>query len=208
MNVMNKDDLITYLPLEGWGFKKYGKLHAISVEDEYENKWGSAEEGTFEWLTGDDYNNDGGTGRTLNCFLEIAGCREDLYKLDGSNDGKVNIGNKYHTTVTGANERCEEVEKLLEEVKLLRFCNGYVTGSPVKYAEVNYCPAYLMQNLANMASSTGPVTGYDTRGKYAAAKASFIASSGFIMGGLIGGMTHPHVQPTYYLIAHNKVKPL
>lgn len=67
---------------------------------------------------------------------------------------------------------------------------------------------YLMQNLANMASGTGPLTGYDTNGIYATAKASFVASSGFIPGGFIGGMTHPHMQPTYYLIAHNNFEPL
>lgn len=208
MNVMNTDDLIAHLPLKGWGFKKYGKMYTISVEDSYENKLGTAEEGTFEWLLGYDYNNDGGTSRTINSFLKIASSREDLYKIDTSSDGKVNIGNRYHTTQAGADTRCTEVKNLLENVKLLRFCKVYVTGGIIKYVEVNYSPAYLMQNLANMASGTGPLTGYDTNGVYATAKASFVASSGFIPGGFIGGMTHPHMQPTYYLIAYNNFEPL
>lgn len=208
MNVMNTDDMVPYLPLEGWGFKKYGKMYTISIEDSYENKFGAAEEGTFEWLVGYDYNNDSGTSRTINSILAIADNREDLYKIDTSSDGKVNIGNVFHTTQAGANKRCTEVKKLLEEVKLLRFCNVYVIGGLVKYVEVNYSPAYLMQNLANMASSTGPLTGYDTSGIYATAKASFVASSGFIPGGFVGGMTHPHMQPTYYLIAHNNFEPI
>ncbi|WP_455714713.1 cellulose binding domain-containing protein [Anaerosporobacter sp.] len=208
MNVMNTDDLIPYLPLEGWGFKKYGKMYTISVEDSYENKLGTAEEGTFEWLVGYDYNNDGGTSRTINSFLEIADNRVDLYEIDTSSDGKVNIGNLFHATQAGADNRLTEVKSLLKEVKLLRFCNVYVTGSAVKYVEVNYSPAYLMQNLANMASGTGPLTGYDTSGVYASAKASFVASSGFIPGGFVGGMTHPHMQPTYYLIAYNNFEAL
>lgn len=207
-NVMNTDDLIPHLPLEKWGFYKYGVTHAISVEDSYENKWGRAQSGTFEWLTGYDYNNDSGTSRTLAAFYAIANNRADLYVLDSSNDGKVNIENKYHITTNGAEKRCEEVKGILENVKLLRFCDVYVVSGVIKHVEVNYCPAYLMQNLANMASKTGPLTGYDTKGIYAKAKASFIASSGFIPGGFVGGMTHPHMQPTYYLIAHNKVKEL
>ncbi|MBE5878018.1 MAG: VWA domain-containing protein, partial [Lachnospiraceae bacterium] len=205
-NIMNTDDLIPYLPLEKWGFHKYGSMHELSVEDMYENKWFAAQEGTFEWLIGEDYNNDGGTSRTVDAFFNIASNREDLYVIDTSSDGKVNIGNKYHTTTSGANKRKTAVETELDSVKLLRFCNVYVTGSPIKHVEVNYCPAYLMQNLANMASKTGPLTGYDTKGKYATAKASFIASSGFIPGGLIGGMSHPHMPATYYLMVHNKLQ--
>jgi len=48
-----------------------------------------------------------------------------------------------------------------------------------------------------------PKLGYDARGKYADAKTSFIVSSGFGMNLVVGGMTDPHMQPTYYLIAHN-----
>lgn len=206
MNIMNTDDLIPYLPLEGWGFKKYGKMFKISVAGKYEDKCGSFDERTFEWLVGYDYNNDGGTSRTINSFLKIAENREELYKLDTSDDGKVNIDNKYYTgkdkdkMVSAEKER---VSGILDDAKLLRFCKLNIKGDSIKHVEVNYSPAYLMQNLANMASGKGPMTGYDTKGAYASAKASFIASSGFIPGGLIGGMTHPHQQPTYYLIAYN-----
>ena len=37
-------------------------------------------------------------------------------------------------------------------------------------------------------------------GKYNDAKLSFVASSGKVV---IGGMEHPHMQPTYYLIVRN-----
>lgn len=209
-NIRNTDDLITYLPLEAWDFEKYGITHEISVEDMYENEWWTAEKGTFEWLTGgDDYNNDGGTSRTVNSFAKIAKSREELYVIDTSGDGKVNIGNKYHITTKGAEERKIDVEEMLDEVKLFRFCDIYITGGAIKHVVVNYCPAYLMQNLANMASETGPMTGYDTAGKYADAKASFIASSGQIpVLERLGGMGHPHMPATYYLMVYNKLQPL
>lgn len=46
----------------------------------------------------------------------------------------------------------------------------------------------LMQSLSNMTTGTGPLLGHDVKGKYASAKASFVASSGKVV---IGGMTHP-----------------
>lgn len=206
-NIVNKDDIIPYLPLEKWGFYKYGTTKEISVADNYENKWGKAEEGTWEWLIGQDYDNDGGMQRTLKCFEAVADNREELYKLDTSDDGKVNIGNKYHTTKAGANKRLEELQKELDEYKLGKFCDLSVKkGALLYHVEVNYCPAYLMQNLANMACGFGPMLGYDVKGVYAKAKASFALSSGNIPITHLGGMTHPHMQPTYYLLARNNFK--
>lgn len=202
-NIVNKDDLIPFLPLSGWGFEKYGTTKTISVEDHYENKWGRRQAWTWEWLVGEDYNNDGGTQRTLDLFSKIASNRDEVYILDTSSDGKVNEGNKYHTTYNGANKRLNELEAIFENEKLLRFCNLEVVGGGFLnpyHVEVTYCPAYLMQMLANMSTSVGPKLGHDTKGKYADAKGSFVASSGKVV---VGGMTHPHEKITYYLIAYN-----
>lgn len=64
----------------------------------------------------------------------------------------------------------------------------------------------LMQSLSNMTTGTEPLLGHDIKGKYASAKASFVDSSGKVV--VIGGMTHPHMQPTYYLIARNNFSSL
>lgn len=84
-----------------------------------------------------------------------------------------------------------------------------ITKISITYADlsVNYCPAYLMQDLANLTTSKQlenyPTFGFDTRGKYADAKTSFIVSSCFGADFVVCGMVDPHMQPTYYLIAHN-----
>lgn len=198
-NITNSDDLIPALPLEAWGFKKYGKILSISVADYYNN---GTTAGNFKWLTGDSYNDNGGIASALNAFSAIAANRDQLYVLDYSTDGQVNIGNKYHTTMNGAEERLAALSTELDGYKLLRFCAlDIVTQLGIKHVRVTYSPAYLMQNLANIASGTGPVLGYDTKGKYADAFRAFAIC-------YIGGMTHPHYQPTYYLIAYNDVKPL
>lgn len=200
-NIKNTDDIIPYLPIFEWGFTNYGVTKEISVEDNYENKWWGAQEGTWEWFIGVDYNNDGGTSRTLNSFSKIASSREDLYKLDTGSDGKVWENNLGHTTYSGAEAELIELKATLESEKLLKFCNVYIVDKGfLYYVEINYSPAYLMQTLCNMTTSTGPMLGHDVKGKYASAKASFVASSGKVV---VGGMTHPHMQPTYYIIAHN-----
>ena len=197
-NVTNADDLIPALPLEAWGFTKYGKIMTISVADNY----GGSATGSFKWLTGDSYNDNGGIDSALSAFASLAGNRAGLYVLDYSTDGQVNIGNKFHTTMSGAENRLAELSKELDGYKLLRFCAlDIVTQIGIKHVRVTYSPAYLMQNLANIASSTGPTLGYDTKGKYADAFRAFAIC-------YIGGMTHPHYQPTYYLIARNNFEPL
>lgn len=202
-NMVNSDDLIPYLPLPEWGFVKYGTTKTISVNDAYEDdNWFANATGTFEWLCGYDYNDNGGIKGALEAFAKLATCREDLYILDTSSDGIVNIGNQYHTTVEGAEKRKAALAEELESVKLYRFVQLDVRESVgIKRVDVTYSPAYLMQNLANMASSTGPLTGYDTKGKYYNAKSAFITC-------FINGMVHPHQQVTYYLMAYNNMEPI
>lgn len=202
-NVVNSDDLIPFLPMPEWGFKKYGVIYTLSVNDLYEDDdWFADKEGSFEWLTGYDYNDNGGIKGALDAFNKLATNRVELYVLDATTDGKCNIGNASHWSQSDAEKRKAELEAELGNVKLARFVSIGVRKSGLMWiAEVNYCPAYLMQNLANMASSTGPLTGYDVKGKYASAKSAFITC-------FINGMVHPHQQVTYYLMAHNKLEPL
>ncbi|MEE1504352.1 MAG: S-layer homology domain-containing protein [Acutalibacteraceae bacterium] len=209
-NVKNKDDLIPYLPISEWGFTNYGVTKSISIAEYYENKWFAAQEGTWEWFIGEDYNNDGGTSRTLNAFAKISTNRNDLYKLDTSDDGKVWENNAGHITYAGAEEELNQLKTTLQNEKLLKFCNVYIVGGGISYhVEINYSPAYLMQTLCNMTTKTGPKLGHDVKGKYASAKSSFVASSGKIpVLTVVGGMTHPHMQPTYYIIAHHNFKKL
>lgn len=207
-NIVNEDDIIPYLPLKKWGFRRYGTTRSISVEDKYEHKGPKifVKKGTWEWLMKKDYNNDGGTQRTIGKFEKIANKREALYVYDSSEDGKVNVDNAVYPSRRTVEKGKKGLENRFEKAKLARFCKHKIVKANMRYyIETTYCPAYLMQNLANMTSGTGPLTGYRTNGKYNQAKQSFILSSGEVV---VGGMTHPHMQPTYYLIAYNNFKSL
>lgn len=213
-NIMNSDDLIAHLPLYEWGFRKYGKLFMISVADNYEYKgffsdW-FAPENSFEKLCGFDYNNDGGTQRTLEAFGNVSENREGLYIFDETADGKVNLNNTIQFSYEDAVKEMNSQKERLDKFKLGRFCRlSVVSDIPgfTWHVETNYCPAYLLQNLVIMTTNEDlgefyPL-GFDVKGKYSSAKWSFVFSSGRIpLLNYIGGMDDPHMQPTYYLIVH------
>lgn len=208
-NVINKDDIIPYLPLSQWGFTNYGVTKAISVNEYYDYEpgfFGKEKEGAFKWFTGLSYNDDGGTQRTLDCFAALATCREDLYKLDTTSHGKMTytgvLGLKYNQKDGTA--KYYEIKEKLKKENLLQFCEIYLMKQGTKYyVEVNYSPAFFMQMLANMTTGVGDLLGYSLGTKYNDAKLSFVASSG---KAVVGGMEHPHMQPTYYLIVRNDFK--
>lgn len=210
-NIINKDDIIPYLPLSEWGFKNYGVTKSVSVNELYDYEpgfFGKDKEGAFKWFTGQSYNDDGGTQRTLACFAALATCREDLYKLDTTSHGKMTytglLGLKYNKT--DATAKYNEIVAKLKNEKLLQFCDVYIVKEGTKYyVEVNYSPAFFMQMLANMTTGVGDLLGYSLGTKYNDAKLSFVASSG---KAIVGGMEHPHMQPTYYLIVRNNFLPI
>ena len=206
-NILNTDDIITAMPVEAWGFSKYGESKAVCVEDYYENEIGAAEEGSWEWFMGGaDYDNDYNTQTTLNKITKIASNREDFYILGETDSEKVWEDDLGHTTQAGAEEEMANLTRLLEEEKLLKFCNMYIVKDWFVYhVEINYCPAYLLQTLANMTTDVGPLLGRDVAGVYADAKTAFVASSGKVV---IGGMTHPHMPPTYYIMSYHDLKPV
>ncbi len=222
-NVVNSDDLIPKLPLAAWGFKRYGTTKSISVADKYETYWYESLlsgniKGTFEWLTGYDYRNDTGVNRTVNAFAGIANNRNELYVFDKSSDGTLSYAK--HVVPGLAELDMLALKNIFNKGRLSKFCSIYTVGSWEKgvkifgwqtyyyawHAEKNICPAYLMQVLANLAGNEDVLANVLTgvNGKYAAAKGSFILSSGKVLW--FGGIEHPHMQPTYYLIAHNKFR--
>lgn len=213
-NIANTDDLVTYLPLSYWGFKKYGKMLEISVEDKLEDsKPFSDRVGSFEWLIGEDYNNDGGTQRTVGRFENVVSTRSGIYNYDYT-DG-VFEEKKFKSSIDADNYiadlkadqskyRLSRFAKFDKEFESGWFSDKYVVKKTI-------CPAYFMQDLANAAGGAygddliKTATGYIglAGNKYASAKRSFVASSG---KAVIGGMEHPHMQPTYYLIAQYGIK--
>ncbi len=114
-NIVNKDDLVPYLPLEKWGFKKYGKTYTISVKDNYEydykkNCTEKEREQTWEYLfQKDDYNSNGKQQDTVTEFGRVIPSREEIYKKPTQKDQTYVYKQEYDTE--------EQVRKAYENQK-------------------------------------------------------------------------------------------
>lgn len=216
-NIVNEDDLVPYLPLEVWGFKKYGKTLTINAKTyEDSNPIGDRVD-TFEFLFGKDYDSNSWLSTAVSSFEKMVGNREDIYVLDTkSGDGVVIDGSLVYFNDSHYNDFC----KMLDAGKLDRFCkvekNVDLWTWPGYNIKVTYCPAYAMQIIADLAiaenqyKTVDSLKGYemldwlsiDLKGKYSTARRDFVLASGKVpvIGGIPGGMECPHMPATYYMI--------
>ena len=210
-NIMNTDDLVAYLPLDSWGFYKYGQTLQMSIEQNYEdqNTFGD-EEHTFENVFGQDYNSNSYVNSAVEAFGKMTNGRSDFYILDTtSGDGRVMEG------AVNFGDTIDNLIKLLKTGKMYRFCEIEKVDLWVGYnIYVTNSPAYVAQNIANLASCGDiekrygyPVMewiGIDLKGKYSTARQQFALASGQIAVGGVGpgGMECPHMPGSYYLIAY------
>lgn len=215
-NVKNEDDMIPYLPLESWGFHNYGKELSISILDHYKDA-SAAGSTLLSWkeLMGRKYGPQSHkkmqtTMSILNNVITVGSnpmdTRIELYRLDTSKDGRVVEDNKLGLTRKEAEDELERLDNLLSGERMRRFCKLEIIqdiGS-LYHVDINYCPAYLLQNLANLAGAPSYTAKFDhvsrdLRGIYSKARMNFATS----YLDMTGGMTDPHMPQSYYLIAYN-----
>lgn len=166
--------------------------------------------GSWEWLMGKDYHPNSTKLETLTQFATCIPAqatpmetRISLYTLDASVNGTVNEDNKTFKTQSEAIQHMQKLSAELEEERLGKYCTlTVVRKSDDKWSiDLNYCPAYLMQNLANLSAADTLGEQFacltrDLKGTYSDTRCSFITS-------YIDGMEHPHCPQAYYLIAYN-----
>jgi hypothetical protein len=208
---MNTDDLVPYLPMAAWGFKKYGETLSMSIIDSFE---GSSYQGDpnlyFEALFGVGYNSNSYVQSSVDAFVAMTKDRNTYYVLDTtSGDGVIMEGLLYFFDYDYTN-----LVDLLTVGKMYKFCTVTRYNQFIGFTmDVCYSPAYAAQNAANLAAC-GDIQnkhgytvmdwlGIDLKGRYATVRQQFALSSGQIQVAGIGpgGMEHPHMPGTYYLIA-------
>lgn len=236
-NIVNDDDLVPMLPLdEPWNFHKYGHTLGTSIHDNYENKFGSSEDYTWEYLFKDDYNYNGNLNDTIKAFKKIANNRNDLYTFSEDKDTiysyKLPFGQFLSDELTTRRNKYG--------TRIGRFCEVYSKPTFANYSiNVKQSPAFLMMVLAELASTkchtyengideiityTPLCDDEDTYArnnasfyvakKYKNAKKEFIHSGADSREGIAtkinyGGMVHSHMMGTYYLLAndtHNRLE--
>ena len=200
-NLVNTDDFVPRLPMEAWGYTRYGRTANVSLASNYEKEW--------ETRTGErDYDWDSlGLEDTVSAFSRVLSGdpRIDSYTYtckdhgDGSRD---NI--TAQTRLLSKDIHDARLAKIPENA--LPYCKitRYETGIPIELGfDVCQTPAYFMQilaaKMANEIDNYTFVVELDVAPRYQEAKFQIISSAIPI----IGGITHPHYTESYYVLAVN-----
>ena len=198
-NIVNGDDFVPCLPMQKWGYKRYGRSAVVSVADNYEKKW---EDLTGIW----DYDPD--TFGMQDTVDELAGIiksgdvRTHAYKLTCKCHGDGSLNNITITNYgTSKSSREKAIAKIpanaLPHCAITRYNGWGIFGWDFKVCQT---PEYFMQLIA--AQMAGTITtkqfvmDLNIADRYESAKTALIKSA-------IGGLEHPHYTESYYILADN-----
>lgn len=210
-NIMNTDDLVPYMPMEAWGFQKYGETLCMSIVDSFEDQNYSGDPNLyFEALFGVDYNSNSYVQSSVDAFVAMTSNRNTFYVLDTTSGDGIIMEELLHFS----DNDYTNLVNMLTTGKMYRFCTVTRYNQWLGYTmDVCYSPAYAAQNVANLAAC-GDIQnkygytvmdwlGLDLKGRYANVRQQFALASGQIQVAGVGpgGMEHPHMPGTYYLIA-------
>lgn len=232
-NIINNDDMITHLPLEEWGFNRYGTQVSLSIEQEYEDK--NSLNGNYkyswEWMFGEDYNYNGNLFATKDAFAEIVDSREDFYRYYDTEDTFYGYKASEFTDIELAAQ--DRLDKYGERIgKYCRVTAKWYSspGEEFIIVSVQQTPAFLAMVLTDVVAKrchnydggTDTIELYTMRGKgedtyagkgvgffvsqkFSDAKDEFIWSCAEVTSEEaefvnMGGMTHSHMQGTYYFM--------
>lgn len=191
-NIVNKDDLVTYIPMTEWGFNVYGKSAGISVADTLSEKW-IAKTGLKKYKF---YN--GSVAEVSSLMASCSADRKGCYTY--RDDGKIYIG--LESEAEGAEVTAALNESYAKES--LNYCTFEVTKAPegVEYPymlEINMQPAFLMQNIAAVMAGDVSAIEFVTMilPEYLENTRTAVVAS------YLGGLKHPHLTETYYVITEN-----
>ncbi len=209
-NIMNTDDLVPYLPMEGWGFRKYGQTLNMSIVDSFEGENFLGDPNlTFKAIFGVGYNSNGYVDSCVKAFVAMTADRDSFYVLDKTSGDGIVMEELLHFS----NNDYTNLVKMLTVGKMYKYCTVTKYPQIIGYTmDVCYSPAYVGQNVANLAAC-GDIEknhgytvmdwlGLDLNGRYSTVRQQFALASGQIQVAGIGpgGMEHPHMPGTYYLI--------
>ena len=190
-NIINSDDLITYMPLTNWGFRNFGKSASVSVSEQYLKGWQDATELK-------NYKFKDNISRLVAELSEFAPSRKSCYEY--SNNGIIRID------VNSESEGETYIKNLSAFIpkNALPYFKYEIKKAPkgakTPYvAELSMHPAFYLQTIASAMTESKnvpfllliPVPEKMTDA-YSTALSSYS-----------GGIVHPHTPETYYVITDN-----
>lgn len=198
-NLINQDDFVPYLPMEYWGYTRYGRsTTTLSIKESYEKVW--------ESLTGiGDYNPD--SNGMDDCITKIGYImtentdpRVEGYRYtcachgDGTND-TITITNA-GTTEDSREKAIAKIPEIAREYCIItRYQGGWLGGWDFDCCQL---PTYLMQILA--AFMGGEINAYRFQFELNIAT-RYEDAKGALVSAALGGIEHPHYCESYYVLA-------
>ena len=190
-NILNKDDLITAIPLKEWGFTTYGKSAAISVSEKLLDKWQNS--------TGlKKYKAKQNILEVTQTLLKCTPSRHSCYEYRKNETIKI-----YVNTLEEGELLIEDYKKSFAENSLnyVRFSvEETANGSKAPYCMViDAQPAFWLQNVAGV---LGGEVGYVTFTLLPLPDYLLNAHAALISS-YLAGLSHPHTPETYYTIVNS-----
>ena len=178
-NIVNSDDFVPRLPMEGWGFGRYGHTKSVSIKDNssYMLIWKGLTNNREEYKAAHSLKN------TVQALADIAADRADCYIYRMNDLGAVK-GVSISTKDYPKNTKPYCFEK-------------WVIERPLPRTHIYQSPAFFMQLMAAAScEEIGKVrfATFDVAKYLEGAKRKVILTN-------LGGIIDPHLQITYYLSA-------
>ena len=189
-NVANEDDLVAYLPFNGWGYHRYGRSARLDMNDSMQSRWKS--------MMGETYDHAESTlSNALTQVEGIASGRNEAYTYtcschgDGTDDS-IKTDNWYFTESNMYNNGINKTPACLTGYYKLE-----TEHSVLWYTHHCQPPIFFMQLLA--AFMAGQMTAlefanYDVADKYETPKWALGLAA-------VNGVGHPHYCESYFIIA-------
>ncbi len=190
-NIVNSDDLVTYLPVQEWGFTTYGKTAQKSVGNELYADWNLA--------TGlKRYNYTKNIPTIVSVIASCAPNRKSCYEYPENGELYVEVKTR------------EEGEKYIEKLKQtlapasLPYATFTVdvsqgnTTCPYR-VKIEAQPAFLMHNIASVLANKTSELSFVTMPLPPYLRATQVA----VVSAYAGGIIHPHTPETYYVLVNS-----
>lgn len=200
-NLVNEDDFVPCVPMEGWTFTRYGKTAVIDMTSDMENEWHSLT-GKL-WYNQMAKNNLTSLVNSLvdvasgwdSCYIYTCDCDFPNHKGDGSQDD---------ITERGIND----INDIPWRVRQYCSYRSYKTLLGTTQYEVCQQPAYFMQALADIITTSGGIFGVGNQvwkiiSTYQFADRYESARNKIILASTVGGIACPHYCETYYLLTQH-----
>lgn len=182
-NIVNRDDVVVYIPFKEWGFNRYGTDIIKSVDEDYSLEWYTAFETSYESANAPEW---------IKNFASLADSRENIYEFKKDSESVSKIQKNQIEKIYGNNKYCFVINS-----------SDLNTKKGNEKIDCYICPATVVKFVTTIIgdpeNAWDYVDGIEIGDSYWESIFSGLISS----IGNIGGVTYSHDCPAYWILADN-----